>query len=183
MYNPPRAQTFLLYFHACPFYSSCFLASALCHSGSVRFLGVVLPFLHTQQPQCCSRLVHVISNPLQLEWASVGMKRGRQTASLPRERNPFPLLTHHKTGPRHTRVCHHHAACSKVGLSANKIPCGRPGVAMRLTMATNIQLWWQGNTTPVWFVVWRCDLTHTSVTHQHFSDFLTKRVYNSTCLD
>lgn len=166
MYNPPRAQTFLLYFHACPFYSSCFLASALSHSGSVRFLGVVLPFLHTQQPQCCSRLVHVISNPLQLEWASVGMKQGPLHGVSARGTKPVPPVdAPHLTGLRHTRVCHHHAACSKVGLSAKKIPCGWPGVAVRLTMATNIQLWWQGNTTPVWFVVWRCDLTHTSVTH------------------
>lgn len=94
------SQTFLLYFHACPFCSSCFLTSAHCQSGSVRFLGVVLPFphsTHSQQPQCCSRLVHVISNPLQLEWATVGMKQGQQTASLPGKSDPFPLLTHHKT--------------------------------------------------------------------------------------
>lgn len=93
-----HSRRFPLYFYVCPFYSSFFLRPAHCQSGSVRFLGVVLSSTHThsQQPQCCSRLVHVISNPLQLEQASVGMKQGRQMVGLPRKSNPFLPLTQHK---------------------------------------------------------------------------------------
>ena len=161
----------------CLFSSSCFHMSTLCQSGSVTFLGVVLPFPHThsQQPQCCSRLVHVISNPLQLEWASVGLKQTQQTAAAPKLAPPV-RAPQNSPSPQPRRLQSRELEGERVNpVATQTLHCDSPWQRAYSCDSRKIE--------PLWFffpvLIWH---THTdSIVRTNISDS-TGRLYNSTCL-